>query len=284
VTEWRQLAAKAGANELADVDPMFPDRPMMLRSACPKGIGPATRVVFAYHGAARNGGDYRDFWLPFVDETNLLVIAPEFPLASFPGTGIYNFGAVVGDDGSLHSRNNWSYAIHRRVFAGLQEAGVVHCRGYALFGHSAGGQVVQRMIALGQQDNVELAIAANAGTYGMPRLDIAYPYGLGGIGLTDDDLRRAFAFPLMILAGTNDTETSGPAFPNEPEAMVQGEHRFARARHCIEVARQQALRLGLPCRWHLVEVPGVGHDGALMTKAAAKEVAARLPVLEGTDR
>lgn len=278
MTDLQGLVAQAGANDLAYTDPAFPDRPMMLRSACPKGMGPRTRLVFAYHGAARNGGDYRDFWLPFVDEANLLVIAPEFPHETFPGTLLYNFGAVTEEDGTPRPRASWSYAIHRRVFAGLHKAGIVEADGYGLFGHSAGGQVVQRLISLGQQEDVQVAIAANAGTYGMPQLDVAYPYGLGGLGLAEDDLRRAFAFPLTLMAGTEDTDASGPAFPSEPEAMVQGEHRYARARRCLAVAREQAARLGAPCRWRLLDVPGVGHHGALITAAAAKVMAAELPV------
>jgi hypothetical protein len=282
VTNLRELVATAGANEIAYTDPMFPDRPMMLRSACPARMGAQTRLVFAYHGAARNGWDYRDFWLPFVDAANLLVIAPEFPADSFPGTVVYNFGAVIDEDGTPRPRGSWSYAIHRRLFAALREAGLVRCRGYGLFGHSAGGQVVQRLIALGQQDDVQVAIAANAGTYGLPQFDITYPYGLGGLGLTDDDLRRALAFPLTIMAGTADTDTGGPAFPNEPEAVAQGEHRYARAQHCLAVARAQAARLAVPCHWRIVDVPDVGHHGALITEAAAKLMAAELPMLEAT--
>ncbi|WP_424138864.1 alpha/beta fold hydrolase [Roseomonas chloroacetimidivorans] len=277
MADLHELVARAGANDLAYTDPSFPDRPMMLRSACPRGIGPETRVVFAYHGAARNGWDYRDFWLPFVDEANLLVIAPEFPHETFPGTGLYNFGAVTEEDGTPRPRATWSYAIHRRLFADLRAAGIVRCRGYGLFGHSAGGQVVQRLISLGQQEDVEVAIAANAGTYGMPQLDVAYPYGLGGLGLTENDLRRAFAFPLTIMAGTEDTDASGPAFPNEPEAMAQGEHRYARAQRCLAIAREQAARLSTPCRWRLLDVPGVGHHGAEITASAARVMAAELP-------
>ena len=111
MTDLQGLVAQTGANDVIYTDPVFPDRPMMLRSACPKGMGPQTRLIFAYHGAARNGGDYRDFWLPFVDEANLLVIAPEFPHETFPGTLLYNFGAVTEEDGTPRPRTSWSYAI-----------------------------------------------------------------------------------------------------------------------------------------------------------------------------
>ena len=38
-------------------------------------------------------------------------------------------------------------------------------------------------------DAIERAIAANSGSYTMPLADIAYPFGLGGTGCGDDDLR-----------------------------------------------------------------------------------------------
>ncbi len=64
--------------------------------------------------------------------------------------------------------------------------------------------------------------------------------------------------------------------------MAQGEHRYARAQRCLATARAQAARLAVPCRWRLMDVPGVGHHGALITEAAAKVMAAELPVLEVT--
>ena len=73
---------------------------------------------------------------------------------------------------------------------------------YGLFGHSAGGQFVHRMLSFGFRDHVAVAVSANAGTYAMPDLEIAWPFGLGETGLDADTLRPLLEFPIMVMTGT----------------------------------------------------------------------------------
>ena len=56
-----------------------------MRSACPRNVSPRTPVLFVHHGDMRNGGEFRDFWLPLVDEAQLLAIAMEFSSTMYPG-------------------------------------------------------------------------------------------------------------------------------------------------------------------------------------------------------
>jgi hypothetical protein len=270
------LYASAGANTMEYVNPAYPDRPIVLHSARPKEFGARTPVVFVHHGAARNGGDYRDHWLPFVDAIGVIAIAPEFPEASFPGTSWYNFGALTDDAGAARPRASWTFAINAQLFAALRVQGLTVCASYGMFGHSAGGQFVHRLLSLGFRDNVAIAISANAGHYGMPDLETAFPYGLGGIGLGTSELAAMLRFPSTVMAGTADTDTTGPAFPREPEAMAQGANRYERAQNYLAAGRAQAARLGVAFGWIGIDVPGVGYDGAKMTEAAAPVVAAAL--------
>jgi len=87
------------SNDVDYTDPLFPDRPLILRIARPKDCDLRTPVVFVHHGVKRNGDDYRDFWVPLVDEAGILVIAPEFPMESFPGSRFYNFGNLQNEEG-----------------------------------------------------------------------------------------------------------------------------------------------------------------------------------------
>jgi len=270
------LVAAAGANDLLWIDPDFPDRPLTLRCARPRHFSPATPVLFVHHGVLRNGGDYRDFWLPLVDEADLLVVVPEFSDASFPGARSYNFGNRLDEHDQPHPRGQWTYGIVERIFAALREAGLTRRRTYGHFGHSAGGQFVHRMLSLGYRTHVAAAATANAGTYAMPELDVDFPYGLGGTGLDEDALAALLRFRLTVMAGTADIETEGEHFPHEEAAMRQGGTRYARAHRYIETARAQAQRLGLHCGWTIVDVAGVGHDGERMSHAAAPILAAAL--------
>ncbi len=234
-----------------------------------------------HHGVARNGGDYRDYWLPLVEEAAVLAISVEFPEASFPEYLWYNFGNLHDRDGMPNPREEWTYAIPERLFAALRIRGVTRYPCYGLFGHSAGGQFVHRMLSFGYRAHVGVAISANAGTYAMPDRQIAWPFGLGDIdrndtGVDDDALRALLAFPLIIMTGTRDTKTTGRFFPKGPRSMRQGPNRHARAHRYVETGHAAAVSLGTACPWTVVDVPDVGHDGRRMSIAAAPVIAAAL--------
>jgi hypothetical protein len=57
-------------------------------------------------------------------------------------------------------------------------------------------------------------------------------------------------------------------FPKHDAAMAQGPNRFARAQFYLERGRAEAARLGVPCRWNRVVVPGVAHEGMRMSAFA----------------
>jgi hypothetical protein len=255
-------------------DPVFPDRPLVLHGARPWRWSPDTPILLVLHGVARNGADYRDYWLPLVDASGVLAISVEFPEASFPEYLWYNMGNLHNQDGSFNPREAWTFAIPERLFAALRTAEVTRRPKYGLFGHSAGGQFVHRMLSFGYRSRVAVAVAANAGTYAMPDLDVAWPFGLGAVGLDGDALRTVLAFPITVMAGTNDTKTTGRFFPKGPRSMIQGPTRHARAHTYLRRGREAAQALGTRCAWQVIDVPDVGHDGRGMSIAAAPVIAA----------
>jgi poly(3-hydroxybutyrate) depolymerase len=275
------LLAASGANEMAYVDPAFPARPLVLFSARPRVVTPATPVVFVLHGVGRNGGDYRDYWLDQVDEHDMLAIAPTFPVEHFPGSPWYNGGNVLAADGSLNPRQARTYAVIERLFAALVAQGVTARGGYGLFGHSAGSQFVHRAVLLGHRAHVQAAVAANAGTYMWPSLDEDFPWGLRGTGLDGAALPEMLRFRLTVMAGTADIDNTTPNFPREPAAMRQGGTRYERAHNFVAAGREAAARLGVACAWTIIDVPGVAHDGRAMTAAAAPILSAALHAAEG---
>jgi len=280
MTDLHELIARPGANEIAYVDPQFPDRPLTLRSARPRQFAPDTPVLLVHHGRGRNGEDYRNYWLPLVDEADILVIAPEFSDASFPGSHWYNHGNLLDNADLPNPREASSYGIDERIFAALRAQGVTRRRRYGLFGHSAGSQFVHRMLAFGYRAYVAAAAAANAGTYSMPEIGTRFPFGLGGIGLTNDDLRNFLQFRLTVMAGTHDIDATAEHFPKDPASMRQGGTRFERAHRFIANARAMAERLGVHCNWTIIDVPGVAHQGDKMSAAAAPILAAALHASE----
>jgi hypothetical protein len=270
------LVALPGPNSLPYFDPAFPTQRLVLHAARPVHWQPEQPVVLVHHGVGRNGRDYRDYWLAHVDAGAFLAIAIEFPEDSFPEYLWYNFGNLHSKDGQPNPREEWTFGIGPRLFDALQQQGITTAPHYGLFGHSAGGQYVHRMLSFGYRDHVGIAISANAGTYAMPDLTVDWPWGLGATEVTETDLPELLQLPLTIMAGTEDTKTTGRFFPKGPKSLRQGPHRHARAHVYHDMGQAAAVRLGVPFRWRLLDVPGVGHDGRRMSDAAAPVVAAAL--------
>jgi poly(3-hydroxybutyrate) depolymerase len=276
MTDLTALVANAGPNDVEYEDPHLHGRVITLRSARPRNFTRQTPVLFVHHGVLRNGGDYRNFWLPLVDDADVLVIAPEFSTEYFPGAAWYNLGNTTDAHGKPNPRDHWTYGVDGRVFAALGAAGVTDRRTRGVWGHSAGGQFVHRMISLGFTEGLAAAVTANAGTYAMPDLETAFPFGLGGMGLSEFDLRQVLAFPLTIMAGTEDIVTEDEHFPKEPDAMAQGGTRYERAHTYHDTGEQAARLLTAPFNWSIVDVPGVDHDGERMSAAAAARISTLL--------
>lgn len=271
-----RLVATSGANETEYFDPEFPGRALHLYSARPKDFDAETPVLLVHHGVGRNGRAYRDYWLPLVEDTGVLAISVEFPEASFPEHLWYNFGNLHGKDGAANPRKAWTFGVDCRLFDELRDHGVTRTEKYGLFGHSAGGQFVHRMLSFGYRDRVAIAISANAGTYAMPDLSIAWPWGLGDTAAETGTLAEWLEFPLVVMAGTEDVKTSGKHFPGGPRSMRQGQHRYARAHSYVGSGCAAAALIGTHCAWKVVDIAGVGHDGRRMSIAAAPIVGAKL--------
>jgi len=269
MTELKSLVDAPGASSLPYLDPAFPDRPLVLHAARPREYDAGTPVLFVHHGVRRNGEDYRDYWLDLVDKAGVLAISIEFPEASFPEYLWYHFGNLHTQDGVPNPREAWTFGIDERLFEQLRVQGITTRRRYGLFGHSAGGQYVHRMLSFGYRDDVSVAVSANAGTYAMPDLATPWPFGLGDTDVDDDALRALLAFPITVMAGTEDVITTGPFFPKGPRSMRQGATRFERAQNYVRSGHSAAAALQTNCAWTIIDVPGVGHDGKRMSAAAA---------------
>jgi poly(3-hydroxybutyrate) depolymerase len=250
------------------VDPKgFPDRPFDVYTYRPKRCDSTCPIVFVLHGVKRDAALYRQHWELLADKHQVLLVAPTFSQKSWPRAAGYNLGGVAEEA----DREKWAYSAIEHLFDEVRDG---H-NGYAIFGHSAGGQFVQRMALFRPDNRATVMVAANPGWYAMPewRKDKAqepYPYSLVNARVGDAELRTALARRFILLAGENDSDPDDENLNKSAGAMKQGDSRGERAENFFKAATAAANDLGVKMAWEFVEVPATAHDGAAMSKAAAE--------------
>ena len=225
-------------------------------------------VIFVMHGVQRNAETYRDQWHELAIEHDFLLVVPEFSERQFPGAAAYNLGNVFDAAGKVRPAAEWSFSAIEPIFDEVRRRFGMTTKAYAIYGHSAGGQFVHRFLYHVPKARVTRAVVANAGWYTMPVYNVAFPYGLRNSVVRSADLAAALRMPVTILLGEQDTDLEHPSLNREPEALLQGPHRFARGQAFFDAAADASGRLGVPFGWQLVTVPGADHDNRLVAPAA----------------
>jgi poly(3-hydroxybutyrate) depolymerase len=268
-----------GSSQYVLADPRGGGREITVFTHRPAAYSPDGAVVIVMHGRNRNGADYRNWWVASAEHHGALVIVPEFSERHYAHPDDYNYGGMFDREGRLQARSRWLYPVIDHIFLDACARAGGRAERYFLFGHSAGGQLVHRMVTFGWSDRIERAVAANSGSYAMPSLGEPFPFGLKGTAFGVAELRALLARPLLVLLGEADDDPEHFQLPREPGAMRQGAHRLARGRHYFEAGKSEAARLGVEFGWKIATVPGVAHSGELMSPAAARLLfaAAELP-------
>lgn len=236
----------------------------------PSGAGPDSRVVFVLHDVLRNGEEYREPWILIADRHGCVVLVPEYSNAEWPGARSYNDGNMHDERGDPLPEEAWTFTSIDAVVDAFQARSGNRTGRYFIFGRSAGGQFLHRMILMKPAARFEIAVPANSGAYATSALEAERPYGLKGTRSTAERLKASLERRVVVLLGENDVDPNDRYLPRAKEAMAQGEHRFARGKRFFAAAREAAARLGADFGWTLQTVPGVGHDDKLMAPAAAR--------------
>lgn len=255
----------AGSSQIIFSDWAGPALPVFVHR--PQNADQDSRIVFVMHGVKRDGDRYRDEWRELADKNNLVIVAPTFGVGDFPTTGSYNLGNIFAAKGRENSRPVWSFAAIEPLFDDIACRLGSNQTGYAMYGHSAGGQFVHRFVTFADAPRLEAAVAANSGWYTMPTLE-AFPYGWGGRAAALVDWDRAAARPLTILLGTQDIDRNDPNLRRTEQADRQGLTRFARGHAFLAAARSRMGENLAGLGWQIAYAPGIGHDNAGMAAFA----------------
>jgi len=224
------------------------------------------KIVFVMHGGGRNADDYLSAWVKLADENNLLIVAPEFENKfSKYITNDYQEGNLFTFFGTQNSKREWAYTVVENIFDHIKFVNKITNEHYDIFGHSAGGQFVHRMVMLMPESRIRTAISANSGFFSLPNEKLEFPYGIKN---TDVDLQEAYKKRLVILLGELDNDPSLGTFRRTDLAMEQGVHRLERGTTFFNANKKLKNKNNWTFNWSLDTIKNVGHDYKRMSANA----------------
>lgn len=184
-------------------------------------------------GAGRNAHDYRDAWIGASERHGVLVLAPRYREEEYDFGG-YHMGGLMHsmnlaqsvrreagsnraylDEDRLEYRVNrnpeqWIFQDFDRLFKRVAEAVGSQRERYDLFGHSAGGQMLHRLVLFQPDPHACRILAGNAGFFTLPDTSTGLPFGMRGIPPSDEDLQDALGRQLVVFVGEEDNELKPP--------------------------------------------------------------------------
>lgn len=228
------------------------------------------KMVFVMHGGGRNADDYLDAWVKIAKKNNLFIVAPEFASRfSKYTTNDYQEGNLFTFFGSKNPKEEWAYTVVENIFDHIKSVNGITNEHYDIFGHSAGGQFVHRMVLLMPDASIGTAIAANSGFYSLPNENLEFPYGIKNSGMNaDTGLQKAYRKRLVILLGELDNDPSLGTFRTTDLAMEQGAHRLERGTNFYNANRKLKNKKNWMFNWEMDTIKDVGHDYKRMSENA----------------
>jgi pimeloyl-ACP methyl ester carboxylesterase len=246
-----------------------PEKPIRVWYFKPSAYSSSTPILFVMHGMQRNAQEYRDQWVSYARQYGALLVVPEFSEKTYPDEG-YAQGNMFDSSTRPIPENRSGFALVEHLFDYVRVQDNNLSTDYYLYGHSAGGQFVHRMLLFRPDARVRRAVAANPGFYTLPRFTEEFPYGLGNTGLASETIKQAFGKELTILLGDRDILENQKSLNKSVGAMKQGKQRFARGMNFFRVAQEESVQRGVSFEWKLQTVPGAGHSNSQMAAIAAQ--------------
>lgn len=231
-------------------------------------------VVFVLEGADRGFGYLIDAWKKEAEERRFIVAVLHFDLQLYPLTDYQETGVMSKDRTVVREPSQQTSALIDQIFLYFREQTGTKAKTYNIYGHSAGGQFIQRFMLFYDSPYVGRAIIGSPGWYTMPDTTQLFPYGEKNVPyIRKEALRKYLAKDIVLQLGMADTIRES-FLRKTPEADAQGRDRLERGRIFYNALLKMAHENNWPCNWQKVEVPHVGHNSVEMGQKS-------LPVMFG---
>ncbi len=260
----------------------------------PKNYRPESRILIVVPGAGRNGDSYRDAWIEESEKYGVLILSLMYPEKEYDFGGYHLCGIMYDldiknsieyventnvanmDESKFTFKVNenadqWIFNDFDRVFDLTVQKLKSTQTTYDIFGHSAGGQILHRMVIFQKGSKANHIIAGNSGFYTLPSNDFTLPFGVKNAPFHVEYLPNVFKKKLIVLIGEldNATETGGTLL-HSVSVDKQGLHRLERGAFFFNYSKTKAQEMGLDFNWKLKIVPNTGHNHRKMGDAAAR--------------
>ena len=258
------LSLNFSAREIHQSTFVYADKPdIEVFYSLPEKVNDETMVLFIIHGASRTAEGYLEDFIPYIQEKNLIAVAPKFSKDSYPYFAFLNRSAIDGKKLPAGTPNI-DNALGD-IFEIITSKYKIRNDKYRIYGHSGGAQFVQRYLLFSNDSRIDKAVLANAGFYTFMNQNL-YPFGLRDIDLDDEEIKRVLRTKVALYVGEKDTESN---FKDLKGARAQGNNRLVRGETFFLNLVSYAEEVGMPLRWQYQIIKNVGHDNAGMASAAA---------------
>ncbi|NIR47429.1 hypothetical protein GWO43_03030 [candidate division KSB1 bacterium] len=260
----------------------------------PENFTSQSRILIIVPGSGRDGGKYRDAWVEASEKYSVLILSPAYKEHDY-GFEDYHMGAVIEQSNMLNqvtfmensniveldeegltfqinsTERKWIFNDFDRMFESVAIAVGSSQESYDMFGHSAGGQILHRLVLFHPDTKANRILASNSGFYTLPDFNTELPFGLKNTPVDKRSLRTSFKKHLVLFIGEMDNEhETGGIMLRSPTVDEQGTHRLERSQYFYKKAKETAKELEAGFNWKLRIVPDVGHNFKRMSEAAAK--------------
>ncbi len=226
-------------------------------------------IIFVFQGNDRDYTYLMDTWGKDAKDKHYMVFIPQFNMKDYPLHLYQEVGVMDKKHTVLTPKNKTTASMVDRIFEYIKGHTSTLRNDFQIYGHSAGGQFVQRFMLFHDSPYVSRAVIGSPGWYTFPDKSTNFPYGIKDIPYIDSTTLKCYLNKdIVIQTATLDTVREW-FLRKTPEADAQGRNRLERGKRFYSYCQKYAAQHNWPFRWRMQTVVNVNHDAILMGKAAS---------------